>query len=406
MAINASPHGPNGAVYIPEVDLEDFEEYRTGGYHPTTIGDTFDNRYEVVHKLGFGGYSTIWLARDKHLQQYVSLKIMIADESSKSTEASILRKLRCGGSHPGRRFVPHLLDDFSFSGPNGHHVCLVQKPIAACNITASKEDSVSLMFPVETARSIAAQIIMGVSYLHSRGVCHGDLHMRNFLLYSQDFNQNLNSLDPEGLYKRYRLDKAPISRFDGTPVGPHAPPYAVYPMHVKTPADNVVDPMVGISDYGTSFVVATVKEALTEPHTPELHTPALYLPPEGFFNDLITQAADIWTLGVSLYEVLGERPLFESFGWDRDDIIAEMRMWDMGRGETPDTCQWDTQGGEMQALEELLRGMMAFEPTERLTAEQLMRSEYMEKWAMPAWERQQERQRESGSSNLSPSLSR
>lgn len=255
--------------------------------------------------------------------------------------------------------------------------------------------------------------------------------MRNFLLYSQDFNQNLNSLDPEGLYKRYRLDKAPITRFDGTPVGPHAPPYAVYPMHFKTLADNVVDPMVGISDYGTSFVVATVNEASAGPHTPELHTPALYLPPEGFVNDPITQAADIWTLGVSLYEVLGERPLFELFGWDRDDIIAEIvstfgplparwwnawsnpkdffesdgswtchmnenriytpgsrslhqRMWDMGRGETPDTCQWDTQGGEMQALEELLRGMMAFEHTERLTAEQLMRSEYMEKWAMPA----------------------
>lgn len=66
-------------------------------------------------------------------------------------------------------------------------------------------------------------------------------------------------------------------------------------------------------------------------------------------------------------------------------------MWDMGRGETPDTCQRDVQGGEMRALEELLRGMMTFEPTERLTAEQLMRSEYMEKWAMPAWDRQRER---------------
>ncbi len=51
----------------------------------------------------------------------------------------------------------------------------------------------------------------------------------------------------------------------------------------------------------------------------------------------------------------------------------------------------------MWALEELLRSMMAFEPAERLTAEQLMRSEYMVKRAMPAWERQRERRRASGS---------
>lgn len=71
----------------------------------------------------------------------------------------------------------------------------------------------------------------------------------------------------------------------------------------------------------------------------------------------------------------------------------------MGRGETPETCQWDVAGGEMRALEELLRGMMTFEPSERLTAEQVLRSEYMVKWALPAWERQCARQtgREGGS---------
>ncbi|KAI1195787.1 kinase domain-containing protein [Nemania serpens] len=420
-------------VYVSEIDLEDFEDYTTGGYHPTRIGDTFHyDRYEVVHKLGFGGYSTIWLARDKHLQRYVSLKILVAEESSKSTEGTILRMLCSSSSlvHTGRRFIPYLLDDFSFDGPNGHHICLVQEP-AGCNISTSKEDSVDFMFPVETARSIAAQLIMGVSYLHSRGVCHGDLHLRNFLLCGPD----LNHLSPDELYKRYRLDKAPVKRVDGAAVEPHAPPYAVYPMHIKMPADKLVDPIIKISDYGTSFTVVTET-------SPKLHTPALYLPPEDFFGEPITQAADIWTLGVSLYEVLGERALFETFGWDRDDIMADMvstlgppptrwwdswenrkeffepdgswvsnmkriytpafrplhqRMWDMGRGETHETCQWDVERGEMRALEELLRGMMAFEPAERLTAEQLMRSEYVVKWAMPAWERQQERRRASGS---------
>ncbi|KAK3307649.1 kinase domain-containing protein [Chaetomium strumarium] len=370
-------------VYIAEVDLEDFEEYSSGGYHPTVIGDTFcDGRYELVHKLGFGGYSTIWLAKDKQLQRYVSLKILIANEFSKSTEAKIL---------PRSKFIPRLLDEFSTDSPNGHHVCL--------------EDSSDFMFQVETARSIAAQLIKGLSYLHSQGVCH-DLHVRNFLICGTD----IDHLDPLDFYRRYRLDMTPVRRVDGTAVGPHAPPYAVYPLHIKTPANSLVNPVIRISDFGTSFVVA-------EEPNPALHTPDPYRPPEAFFNEPITLAADIWTLRVNLYEILGERCLFETFFWDRDDIIAEIvntlgllpkrwwekweargeffeadgswrkggitriftpkfrrlhqRMWDMGRGETPKTCQWDVEGGEMRALEELLRGMMAFEPSERLTAEEV-----------------------------------
>jgi len=36
--------------------------------------------------------------------------------------------------------------------------------------------------------------------------------------------------------------------------------------------------------------------------------------------------------------------------------------------------------------------MLKFEPAERLSADEVMASEHMVKWAMPAWERQQGRQ--------------
>jgi hypothetical protein len=38
--------------------------YAPGGYHPVRIGDTFEDRYVVLRKLGFGQYSTVWLAKD------------------------------------------------------------------------------------------------------------------------------------------------------------------------------------------------------------------------------------------------------------------------------------------------------------------------------------------------------
>lgn len=38
---------------------ERLERYRPGGYHSLLIGDVLHERYHIVHKLGFGGYSTV-----------------------------------------------------------------------------------------------------------------------------------------------------------------------------------------------------------------------------------------------------------------------------------------------------------------------------------------------------------
>lgn len=45
---------------------EKMSRYRPGGFHPVRLGDTFNaGRYKVHHKLGWGGFSTVWLARDQ-----------------------------------------------------------------------------------------------------------------------------------------------------------------------------------------------------------------------------------------------------------------------------------------------------------------------------------------------------
>lgn len=46
-------------------DMEYMENYRLGGSHPVVLGDTFNNRYTVVHKLGQGGFATVWLVWDQ-----------------------------------------------------------------------------------------------------------------------------------------------------------------------------------------------------------------------------------------------------------------------------------------------------------------------------------------------------
>ncbi|RYP00068.1 hypothetical protein DL764_006618 [Monosporascus ibericus] len=236
---------------------------------------------------GFGSYSTVWLARDQQLQRYVSLKILAATASESSNEGKTLRFLQNGDSaHLGKQFIPALLDQFTFDGPNGHHLCLVGVPYG-CSISESKEDSADSMFPKEAARSITAQLMMGLSYLHACGICHGDLHLGNFLLRTPSFD----SMATTELYDRYgKPYEARVHRIDGRAPEPHAPPHAFYPMTPSLPARKTFDPEIVISDYGTSFVASQTP-------SPTLYTPARYAPPEHFFEGPITPAADIWTLG-------------------------------------------------------------------------------------------------------------
>jgi len=55
-------HDAGGSTASEEEDLED---YCKGGYHPVEPGQVYKNgRYTVVRKLGWGHFSTVWLARD------------------------------------------------------------------------------------------------------------------------------------------------------------------------------------------------------------------------------------------------------------------------------------------------------------------------------------------------------
>jgi len=61
--------------YLAGPELESPGRYRPGGYHPVHLGDLYCQRYRVIHKPGFCGYSTVWLARD--LQSTAQTRVIV-----------------------------------------------------------------------------------------------------------------------------------------------------------------------------------------------------------------------------------------------------------------------------------------------------------------------------------------
>ena len=43
-------------------DVEDLEDFDFNGYHPAHVGEIIDSKYVLLKKLGWGHFSTVWLA--------------------------------------------------------------------------------------------------------------------------------------------------------------------------------------------------------------------------------------------------------------------------------------------------------------------------------------------------------
>lgn len=150
-----------------ELEYEQLTRYDHGGFCPVSIWQRFENdRYCVVYKLGYGHFSTVWLAQDLYKKRYVALKILTANQFNQSSEADILRAVASSteSSSTGRRYLIPLLDSFDYESANGkHHVLVlpVSRPLVGLR-------SLNLNFLVMTK-----SLVMGLDYLHAAGIIHG-----------------------------------------------------------------------------------------------------------------------------------------------------------------------------------------------------------------------------------------
>ncbi|KAM0325452.1 hypothetical protein ACHAQA_007439 [Verticillium albo-atrum] len=411
-------------------DVESPEDYEPGGFHPIRIGDVFrDGRYRIIHKLGYGGYSTIWLAKDEQSDRYVAIKVAAADAPLADDENRILaRIINSPVAMPpqGRQYIPPLLDHFTISGPNGNHACLVTTP-ARLSLRHAKDDySWPSLCPVGF-RVIAAQLIEAVAHVHARGVVHGDIHPGNVLL---QLPETFHAMSPDEIYQRHGPpDLQPIKRRDGQPLAPGMPSHVVTPIWLGRGKQQATlsDAKIMLTDFGEAYVPAETSRTISK-------SPVSYAPPESRFVDAthtqpLSFPADVWSLACTLWEVLGEKPLFEPWVATDDDVLAgqvdlvgklPVAWWDSWKargdyftedGELDVTARrrqydstrhsWDDcldrcirqprqrdgmeamSGPEEQALLAMFKSMLKFQPEDRASAEEVTRSAWMKQWALP-----------------------
>lgn len=335
------PHNPQPIgkdmmkMYIRGFDegLEDIATYRLGGFHPVHLGDILNGRFEVVHKLGSGGYGIVWLCLDMQKNKWRAVKVMTAEHSAKGKDEKVTRHLRSKANSQTmiENHVAIPFENFWIEGPNGRHQCLVL-PVLGCDVMTWRMDLPWVQEePGDQAREICAQIALGLKFLHECGICHGDFRPANILM-------QVDGID--GLSKDEVLGVlgTPETRYfrDEQTDRSTTPRYCVIPMS-ENRWGKFLSPRVAIIDFGESFLIDKPNDRCGIPWD--------YAAPELLFDRKPGVGSDIWSLACTLYEVRSSRTFFGG-GMAENDVFDAVAEFELALGPLPESYRsiWKDRG--------------------------------------------------------------
>lgn len=373
-----------------------------GGYHRVEPGNLYNDRYRVVRKLGWGHFSTVWLAEDLKTRQFVALKIVKSARhytEAALDEIKLLEKVQQMIDHPNSSSVVILLDSFKLEGPNGTHVCMVFEVLGA-NLLKLIRKSKHRGLPVDLVKSIARQVLQGLDLLHKQcGIIHTDLKPENVLVcLSPAEIQTLAALDEPSPTSDYDIVNAMDEvQLSSSSVGckTETSLYDLNPSELK----------VKIADLGNACWV-------NRHFTSDIQT-RQYRAPEIILGHSYDTAVDIWSAACMIFELvtgdflfapkngkkydknedhvalmielLGEMPKSYSTSgkysreiFNRRGELRHIRKLEFWRLEDVLIEKYKMSKSEASMLADFLLPMLEFIPKQRITASEALRHPWLD----------------------------
>lgn len=105
---------------------------------------------------------------------YVAIKISVSEPKSQNRESTVLQTLATAAhaNQPGYQYLMMMKDFFEISGPNGRHECLVLELLGPSVADYLDAHSLDERLPGELAKRVVKQTLMGLAFLHERGIAH------------------------------------------------------------------------------------------------------------------------------------------------------------------------------------------------------------------------------------------
>jgi tRNA A-37 threonylcarbamoyl transferase component Bud32 len=156
----------------------------TASENDQTSTSYIQGRYQILNKLGEGGFGTVYRARDHRLKRDVALKKFINQGEGKSLREYHLREAHAIAhlSHPS---IVQIFDVVEEAGI----LFIVMELITGESLRAHLSNKMPL--PLSKACSIGMNICEAMIYAHRKDVIHRDLKPENILLVDETSNLKL-----------------------------------------------------------------------------------------------------------------------------------------------------------------------------------------------------------------------
>ncbi len=134
------------------------------------------DRYEILSKVGAGGMSDVYKAKDHILGRIVAIKVMKAEFSE---DVNFVTKFRTEAQSAAGLEHPNIVNIYDVGSENGLHF-IVMEYVEGITLKTYIEKKGQLSF--KEATSIAIQVARGIETAHNKEIIHRDIKPQNIII--------------------------------------------------------------------------------------------------------------------------------------------------------------------------------------------------------------------------------